>query len=109
MPKKTVLITGGAGFIGSHMCERLLTDNYKVICLDNFATGSADNIKELFQYKDFRFNKCNVSNHIDIPGRVDYVLHCASFASPKDYLDFPIETLKVGSLGTHNALGLAKK
>jgi len=109
MPKKTVLITGGAGFIGSHMCERLLTDNYKVICLDNFATGSADNIKELFQYKDFRFNKCNVSNHLDIPGRVDYVLHCASFASPKDYLDFPIETLKVGSLGTHNALGLAKK
>lgn len=109
MPKKTVLITGGAGFIGSHMCERLLTDNYRVICLDNFATGSPDNIKELFQYKDFRFNKCNVSNHIDIPGRVDYVLHCASFASPKDYLDFPIETLKVGSLGTHNALGLAKK
>jgi len=109
MRKKTVLITGGAGFIGSHMCEKLLNNNYAVICLDNFITGTKDNIKELFSYKDFRFEKHNVSNYIDIPGRLDYVLHCASLASPKDYLDFPIQTLKVGSLGTHNALGLAKE
>ena len=109
MRKKTVLITGGAGFIGSHMCEKLLNNNYAVICLDNFITGTKDNIKELFSYKDFRFEKHNVSNYIDIPGRIDYVLHCASLASPKDYLDFPIQTLKVGSLGTHNALGLAKE
>ncbi len=109
MRKKTVLITGGAGFIGSHMCEKLLNNDYAVICLDNFITGTKDNIKELFSYKDFRFEKHNVSNYIDIPGRIDYVLHCASLASPKDYLDFPIQTLKVGSLGTHNALGLAKE
>lgn len=109
MRKKTVLITGGAGFIGSHMCEKLLNNNYSVICLDNFVTGSPENIKALFKYKDFRFEKRNVSNYIDIPGKVDYVLHCASLASPKDYLDFPIQTLKVGSLGTHNALGLAKE
>lgn len=109
MRKKTVLITGGAGFIGSHMCEKLLDNNYAVICLDNFATGSLGNIKQLFKHKNFRFDKRNVSNYIDIPGKIDYVLHCASLASPKDYLDFPIQTLKVGSLGTHNALGLAKK
>lgn len=109
MRKKTVLITGGAGFIGSHMCEKLLADNYAVICLDNFATGSPDNIKGLLKRKDFRFEKHNVCDYIDIPGRIDYVLHCASLASPKDYLDFPIQTLKVGSLGTHNSLGLALK
>ncbi len=108
MRKKTVLITGGAGFIGSHMCEKLLNNNYAVICLDNFATGSTENIKVLLKHKNFRFDKRDVSNYIDIPGRIDYVLHCASLASPKDYLDFPIQTLKVGSLGTHNALGLAK-
>ncbi|MDD5505286.1 MAG: SDR family oxidoreductase [Candidatus Omnitrophica bacterium] len=109
MRKKTVLITGGAGFIGSNMCEKLLNNGYAVICLDNFVTGSAENIKGLFKNKNFRFEKRNVSNYIDIPGKVDYVLHCASLASPKDYLDFPIQTLKVGSLGTHNALGLAKE
>ena len=109
MRKKTVLITGGAGFIGSHMCEKLLNIDYSVICLDNFVTGSPDNIKGLFKRKDFNFEKRNVSNYIDIPGKVDYVLHCASLASPKDYLDFPIQTLKVGSLGTHNALGVAKE
>ncbi|MFH0918359.1 MAG: UDP-glucuronic acid decarboxylase family protein [Candidatus Omnitrophota bacterium] len=108
MPKQTVLITGGAGFIGSHLCQRLLADNYKVICLDNFITGSRDNLKTFAQDKNFRLKVCNVSNYIDIPGKIDYVLHCASLASPKDYLDFPIQTLKVGSLGTHNALGLAK-
>jgi dTDP-glucose 4,6-dehydratase len=109
MRKKIVLITGGAGFIGSHMCEKLLAHNYAVICLDNFVTGCLENIKLLFKHKDFRFEKCNVSNYIHIPGKIDYVLHCASLASPKDYLDFPIQTLKVGSLGTHNALGLAKQ
>jgi len=109
MRKKTVLITGGAGFIGSHMCEKLLFNGYSVICLDNFVTGSLQNIKSLFKQKDFCFIEYNVSNYIDIPGRIDYVLHCASLASPKDYLDYPIQTLKVGSLGTHNALGLAKK
>jgi len=109
MRKKTVLITGGAGFIGSHMCEKLLNDSYAVICLDNFVTGSPENIKGLFKHKEFRFEKHNVSNYIDIAGKIDYVLHCASLASPKDYLDFPIQTLKVGSLGTHNALGLAKE
>ncbi|MCX5669098.1 MAG: SDR family oxidoreductase [Candidatus Omnitrophica bacterium] len=109
MPKQTVLITGGAGFIGSHLCLKLLSSNYKVICLDNFITGSRDNLKTFIRNKNFRLEVCNVSNYIDIPGKIDYVLHCASLASPKDYLDFPIQTLKVGSLGTHNALGLAKK
>ncbi|MDD5561443.1 MAG: SDR family oxidoreductase [Candidatus Omnitrophica bacterium] len=109
MRKRTVLITGGAGFIGSHMCEKLLNNDYAVICLDNLITGSAGNIRALLKYKAFRFNKLDVSNYISIAGKVDYVLHCASLASPKDYLDFPIQTLKVGSLGTHNALGLAKR
>jgi len=109
MRKKSVLITGGAGFIGSHMCEKLLHNGYAVICLDNFVTGSEENIRELFKHKDFRFSKHNVSTYIHFPGKIDYVLHCASLASPKDYLDFPIQTLKVGSLGTHNALGLAKE
>ncbi len=109
MLKQTVLITGGAGFIGSHLCQKLLSNNYKVICLDNFITGSRNNLKPFFEDKNFRLEACNVSNYIDIPDKIDYVLHCASLASPKDYLDFPIQTLKVGSLGTHNALGLAKK
>lgn len=107
--KKTVLITGGAGFIGAHLCQKLLSYNCLVICLDNFFTGNLDNIKPFLKEKNFRLNVCNVSNHITLAGRIDYVLHCASLASPKDYLDFPIQTLKVGSLGTHNALGLAKK
>jgi len=109
MPKKTVLITGGAGFIGSHLCQKFLLNDYKVICLDNFITGNPDNLASFSRNKDFRLEVCNVSNQINIAGRIDYVLHCASLASPKDYLDFPIQTLKVGSLGTHNALGLAKK
>ncbi|MDD5042763.1 MAG: SDR family oxidoreductase [Candidatus Omnitrophica bacterium] len=109
MRKKKVLITGGAGFIGSHMCEKLIENGYAVICLDNFATGCEGNIRTLLKAKDFDFKLCDVSRRIDIPGPVDYVLHCASLASPKDYLEHPIETLKVGSLGTHNALGLAKK
>ena len=109
MPKRTVLITGGAGFIGSHLCQKLLANNYKVICLDNFITGSRNNLRTFSKDKNFSLEVCNVSNYIDIAGKLDYVLHCASLASPKDYLDFPIQTLKVGSLGTHNALGLAKK
>ena len=108
MPKQTVLVTGGAGFIGSHLCQKLLENNYKVICLDNFITGSRKNLDSFLQNKNFRLEVCNVSNYIDVPGKLDYVLHCASLASPRDYLDFPIQTLKVGSLGTHNALGLAK-
>ncbi len=107
--KGRVLITGGAGFIGSHLCEKLLCENYSVICLDNFITGCLGNIKSFLNNKNFRLEVCNVSNYIDIPGKIDYVLHCASLASPNDYLDFPIQTLKVGSLGTHNALGLAKQ
>jgi dTDP-glucose 4,6-dehydratase len=109
MHKPIVLITGGAGFIGSHLCQKLLASDYKVICLDNFITGNPSNLEPFSKNKDFSLEICNVSNYLDIPGKIDYVLHCASLASPKDYLDFPIQTLKVGSLGTHNALGLAKK
>lgn len=109
MTKQTVLITGGAGFIGSHLCRKLLASNYKVICLDNFITGSRKNLESFCRDKNFHLEVCNVSNYISIPGKIDFVFHCASLASPKDYLDFPIQTLKVGSLGTHNALGLAKK
>ncbi len=109
MPKLTALITGGAGFIGCHLCEKLLANDYKVICLDNFITGNLENIKPLLKNRNFRLIVHNVSNYIDIPDKINYVLHCASLASPIDYLDFPIQTLKVGSLGTHNALGLAKE
>jgi dTDP-glucose 4,6-dehydratase len=108
MPKKTVVITGGAGFIGSHLCDRLIQEDFKVICLDNLITGSLKNIEHLLRDKNFRFQEHNVTKYIEIRGGVDYVLHFASPASPKDYLEFPIQTLKVGSLGTHNALGLAK-
>ncbi|MCX5700267.1 MAG: SDR family oxidoreductase [Candidatus Omnitrophica bacterium] len=109
MSSKRVVVTGGAGFIGSHLCARLLSENYGVICVDSFMTGSLDNIKGLKKNNNFSLIIHNVSQNINIPGKVDYVLHCASLASPKDYLDFPIQTLKVGSLGTHNALGLAKE
>ncbi len=109
MPKQTVLITGGAGFIGSHLCAKLLASNYQVICLDNFITGSRSNLAPFIKNKNFKLVVCNVSEYLNIPGKLDYVLHCASLASPVDYLNFPIQTLKVGSLGTHNALGLAKK
>ena len=109
MRKKTVLITGGAGFIGSHLCAKLLHQDYSVICIDNFITGSLKNIKPFISDKHFRLYERDVSHYLDIPGKVDYVLHCASLASPVDYLHFPIQTLKVGALGTHNTLGLAKK
>ncbi|MBM3243781.1 MAG: SDR family oxidoreductase [Candidatus Omnitrophica bacterium] len=109
MSNKVVLITGGAGFIGAHLCRRLLREDYTVICLDSFITGSRDNIKALIKEKNFKLIKYNVCKPIFIKGKVDYVLHCASLASPADYLEFPIQTLKVGSLGTHNTLGLAKE
>jgi dTDP-glucose 4,6-dehydratase len=109
MHKKTALITGGAGFIGSHLSEKLLEVGYQVICIDNFITGNLDNIKPLLKNNNFHLIVHNVSQQIEVAGKVDFVLHCASLASPIDYLDFPIQTLKVGSLGTHNALGLAKE
>ncbi|MCX5667857.1 MAG: SDR family oxidoreductase [Candidatus Omnitrophica bacterium] len=106
--KKTVLITGGAGFIGSHLCELFIGKSCKVICVDNLITGKLSNISHLLKNKNFQFMKHNISEHINIKGPVDYILHFASPASPIDYLKFPIQTLKVGSLGTHNALGVAK-
>lgn len=106
--KKKVVITGGAGFLGSHLCERLVQEGFFVFCLDNFISGNKENIRHLLPDKNFRLIQHNVSNYIDIAGKVDYVLHFASPASPDDYLRFPIQTLKVGSLGTHNSLGLAK-
>jgi len=109
MAKKVILITGGAGFIGSHLCERLLKEGFKVICMDNLITGNLENIKPLLKDKNFLFIKHDVTKYIEIKGRIDYVLHFASPASPCDYLKLPIQTLKVGSLGTHNTLGLAKR
>lgn len=108
MDKKIVVVTGGAGFIGSHLCDRLIKEGFRVICLDNFITGTLENIKHLMGDNNFRFIEHNVTKYIDIGKKVDYILHLASPASPEDYLKFPIPTLKVGSLGTHNALGLAK-
>jgi dTDP-glucose 4,6-dehydratase len=104
---KTV-ITGGAGFIGSHLCERFLNDGHDVVCVDNLLTGNRRNIEHLRDHVRFRFQEHNVSEPIEVDGPVDNVLHFASPASPADYLAYPIPTLKVGSLGTHNALGLAK-
>jgi len=108
MTKKRVLITGGAGFLGSHLCDRFLTEGYKVIAMDNLITGSLKNIEHLYGNKDFEFYNCDVSKFVHVPGELDYILHFASPASPIDYLKMPIQTLKVGSLGTHNLLGLAR-
>ena len=102
------LVTGGAVFLGSHLCERLLGEGCAVVCMDNLITGSLANIEHLFGREGFVFVKHDVTNFIHVPGRVDYILHFASPASPIDYLQLPIQTLKVGSLGTHKALGLAK-
>ncbi len=107
MPR--VLITGGAGFIGSHLCERFLADGHDVICMDNFLTGTPDNIAHLFANPRFTFIQQDVTNYIYVKGPLDAILHFASPASPVDYLELPIQTLKVGSLGTHKALGLAKE
>src|SRR3989338_10814190 len=105
---KTVLITGGAGFLGSHLCDLMLSKGFRVICMDNFVTGNRENIKHLMNKKNFTFIEHNVTNHIDIKEDIDYILHFASPASPIDYLKIPIQTLKANSLGTHNALGVAK-
>jgi len=102
-----VLITGGAGFIGSHLCDLFIEKGYQVICMDNLITGKIENIKHHLKNESFKFVKHNVSEYIDVKGRIDYIMHFASPASPIDYLKYPIQTLKVGSLGTHNALGLA--
>ena len=102
------LITGGAGFIGSHLCDRFLREGHRVVAMDNLITGSQDNIAHLAGNSDFEFIYHDVSNFIHVAGQVDAVLHFASPASPIDYLKYPIQTLKVGALGTHNALGLAR-
>jgi len=106
---KTVLITGGAGFLGSHLSDRFLKEGYRVICMDNLITGSLSNISHLEKDTKFRFIKHDVSKYINIDEKIDIILHFASPASPIDYLNYPIQTLKVGSLGTHNALGVAKE
>jgi len=107
--RKTCVVTGGGGFLGSHLCERSLLRGCRVIAIDNFITGNEKNIIPLKKNKSFELIRHDVSKTIRVPGRVDYVLHFASPASPLDYLEFPIQTLKVGALGTHNALGLAKE
>jgi dTDP-glucose 4,6-dehydratase len=106
--KPRSLVTGGAGFLGSHLADRLLADGHEVICVDNLLTGSLDNLAHLFGQEGFRFLRLDVSEYLYVDGPLDYLLHFASPASPVDYLRYPIQTLKVGSLGTHKALGLAK-
>ena len=108
MPKQRVLITGAAGFLGSHLCDKFIQEGYEVIGMDNLLTGSLSNIEHLYPLKEFSFYYHDVSKFIHVPGPLDYILHFASPASPIDYLKMPIQTLKVGSLGTHNCLGLAK-
>lgn len=104
---KRILITGGAGFLGSHLCDRFINEGYEVIAMDNLITGDMKNIEHLMPLENFHFYHHDVSKYIHIPGKLDYILHFASPASPIDYLKIPIPTLKVGSLGTHNCLGLA--
>lgn len=106
--RQRAVITGGAGFLGSHLAERLLDENVDVICLDNFLTGSADNLQHLQGRDGFRLLRADVTDHVVVPGPVDFVLHFASPASPIDYAELPVETLKVGSVGTLHSLGLAR-
>jgi dTDP-glucose 4,6-dehydratase len=108
MDNKKVLITGAAGFLGSHLCDRFIAEGFSVIGMDNFITGDSDNIEHLYKNPNFKFIEHDVTEYISIDGNLDYILHFASPASPIDYLKIPIQTLKVGSLGTHNLLGLAK-
>jgi dTDP-glucose 4,6-dehydratase len=105
---KRVLITGAAGFLGSHLCDRFIKEGCKVVGMDNLITGSLKNIEHLFKLENFEFYHHDVSKFVFVPGNIDYILHFASPASPIDYLKIPIQTLKVGSLGTHNLLGLAR-
>ena len=105
---KRVLITGAAGFLGSHLCDRFIKEGFQVIGMDNLITGDLKNIEHLFKLKEFEFYHHDVSKFIHVTGKLDYILHFASPASPIDYLKIPIQTLKVSSLGTHNCLGLAK-
>lgn len=109
MSKQKVLITGGAGFLGSHLCDRFLDEGYEVVAMDNLITGNIQNIQHLFGRDGFKFVKHDVTNYTFVEGRLDYILHFASPASPIDYLKIPIQTLKVGAMGTHKILGLAKE
>ncbi|NTD96880.1 SDR family oxidoreductase [Agrobacterium tumefaciens] len=108
MSQKRILITGAAGFLGSHLCDRFVKEDYHVIGMDNLITGDLANIEHLFKLENFEFYNHDVSKFVHVPGKLDYILHFASPASPIDYLKIPIQTLKVGSLGTHNLLGLAR-
>ena len=107
--RKRILITGAAGFLGSHLCDKFIAEGYHVIGMDNLITGDRRNIEHLFKLENFEFYHHDVTTFVHVPGRLDYILHFASPASPIDYLKIPIQTLKVGSLGTHNLLGLAKE
>ncbi|MBX5438085.1 MAG: SDR family oxidoreductase [Thermoflavifilum sp.] len=109
MERKRILITGAAGFLGSHLCDRFVQEGFHVIGMDNLLTGSLRNIEHLFPLENFEFYYHDVTKFVHVPGKLDYILHFASPASPIDYLQKPIQTLKVGSLGTHNLLGLAKE
>jgi dTDP-glucose 4,6-dehydratase len=108
MERKTILITGAAGFLGSHLCDRFIKEGYKVLAMDNLITGDLKNIEHLFKLEQFEFFHHDVTKFIHVSGQLDYILHFASPASPIDYLKIPIQTLKVGAMGTHNCLGLAK-